>query len=138
MDDEHDYTPEGDELHPQIHMRGGTVFLNPGTGPVRDATEQHAMRNIERFIMDIGIALVDWQRESQMDSDGRFGFTLFYDLHHVEIEMPGCELSGVRYIEAEGQNVWRFPRLYVDGSSWIWSIAVDIARGVLNGENDEV
>ncbi len=43
--------------------------------------------------------------------------------------MPGIPLSEVRYVK--GLNAWLFPRLYVDGSSWLWEFAINMARGDL-------
>jgi len=45
--------------------------------------------------------------------------------------MPGLPLDRVRYIGAPEQNAWRFPRLFVDGNSWLWEFALEIARGAL-------
>lgn len=56
-----------------------TVFINPGSGPVPDATEQHASMALDVFLIDLG----------------------------------------------EGY----FPRLYVDGSSWIWQFALNLLHG---------
>ncbi len=38
--------------------------------------------------------------------------------------MPGFPLDRVRYIEGEKRSILDFPRLYVDGSSWIWYIGI--------------
>lgn len=37
--------------------------------------------------------------------------------------MPGLPLDKVRYVKGEKRSILEFPRLYVDGSSWIWYIA---------------
>jgi hypothetical protein len=38
--------------------------------------------------------------------------------------MPGLPVEQVRYMGESGQNIWDFPRLYVDDSSWIWEFAL--------------
>jgi hypothetical protein len=52
--------------------------------------------------------------------DGRYAFRLFVDGASHVVEMPGMPLAEVRVLKAAGQNVWDFPRLYIDGSSWLW------------------
>ena len=42
------------------------------------------------------------------------------------VEMPGLPLEQVRYMGHEGQNARDYPRLYVDGASWLWEFAVNI------------
>jgi hypothetical protein len=45
----------------------------------------------------------------------------------------------VRYLGIPGQNIWDFPRLFVDGSSWVWkfAIAVTVERFTRRNEDDE-
>jgi len=40
--------------------------------------------------------------------------------------MPGLPLDLVRYTGENGQNIWNFPRLYLDDSSWVWKFAANI------------
>jgi len=101
------------------------VVINPGTGPVANATEANATENIKHFLVDAGIPNVDWIRIPKMDyGEGRYAFLLWKDNQCHEIQMPGLPLGRVRFMENEGQNVWDFPRLYVDDGSWIWCIAI--------------
>src|SRR5271155_5789946 len=65
------------------------------------------------------------------DDDGRFAFILRLGKRKCEIQMPGLPLEQVRYTGMGGQNAWNFPRLYVDGDSWLWFLAVRNARRAL-------
>lgn len=62
----------------------------------------------------------------QADHDGRYGFDLIVDGRAVVVEMPGLALEAVRWLDSESGSIWDFPRLYVDGSSWIWKYAVSV------------
>ena len=136
MDD--NYRPENDDLHTSVTVGNRRVFINPGAGPVTDANIDHALRNIEHFIKDIGIAGVEWEHNEALTADGRYGLTLTAPNGSMcQIEMPGRELSGVRFTGEANQNIWHFPRLYVDGNSWVWQYAVSQARETLTGRQDE-
>lgn len=109
------------------------VFINPGSGPVADATEENAIENIKQFVKDCeaqsGVCGLKWKREPSNDENGRYGFRVWKRLGSRDkathlIDMPGLPLEHVRYIDSDKQNIWHFPRLYVDGSSWVWKYAV--------------
>lgn len=108
------------------------IVINPGTGPVAEANVEQATKNMATFVADVkekyGITYVfeKMQVDSEDESDGRFGFTLRApQAREHEVWMPGIELERVRYL-GEPQNPWEFPRLYVDGSSWLWKFAVSM------------
>jgi hypothetical protein len=132
------------ELSPAIRVAGGTVFVNPGTGVVSGATEQHAIANIQAFIQDCvnrdsALTGMAFFRTPETDyGDGRYGFDLLWQDKTVEIQMPGWELERVRFTGAEGQNILNFPRLYVDGNSWAWKFAINCTVGAFTeyGEDD--
>lgn len=109
------------------HQFMTTVIINPGTGPVANATEENAIKNIKQFVKDCeeqsGCVGITWGRTPETDDSGRFGFTVKREDVTHEIEMPGLPLEQVRHLN-DGQNIWHFPRLYVDGSSWVWKYAV--------------
>jgi hypothetical protein len=116
------------------------ICINPGSGPVADATEAHAVANIAQFCADCADQAIHdelaghypgdrayratspltWERRPDLDADGRFGFLVRGEGIESEVEMPGLPLEQVRYLKREGQNIWHFPRLYVDGGSWVW------------------
>lgn len=119
-----------EKLHPQVHLtNGGTVYLNPGSGEVEGALEANAYTNIKQFVKDCDPSLKwHWRRNRKADyGEGRFAFMVFcneFPTHKVEIQMPGWELKRVRFMDGKTQDVWEFPRLYVDGSSWLWKFAI--------------
>jgi len=107
------------------------IIINPGAGPVQQATEENAIINMEHFKTDCGGGDINFIRTPKADyGDGRFAFLLWKGTRCHTIQMPGLELSKVRYTDEENQNIWDYPRLYVDGSSWVWKFAV------LNSEDD--
>lgn len=105
-----------------------TIMINPGSGPVEGATVEHAKANMDAFAADLrerGLLATGLTRREDADDDGRFGYLLTMgDARQLEIDMPGLPLDRVRYMDTEGQDIWDFPRLYVDGSSWIWMFAL--------------
>ena len=112
-----------------------TIFINPGSGPVADATVGHAIANIAAFVDD----LQDAGREAQtggpgVEDRGRWTFIVTVDERDYEVEMPGLPLDEVRYVDPATQNIWDFPRLYVDGSSWVWKYAL----GACESDEDEL
>ena len=122
MTDEYKDNP----LHPNI---GGRIFFNPGTEPVEGATLENAEANMKQFISDSSLAdeLVFERYGDNEDEDGRFRFYVYWkrcEAMRVSVDMPGWTLERVRYIGEPGQDIWDFPRLYVDGSSWVWEFAI--------------
>jgi len=112
------------------------AIINPGTGPVDDATEALAVLAIKQFVLDA--RALRFKRAASFDGDGRFGFRVFkLDARGVErvyeVEMPGRPLDEVRFL-GPPQNPWHFPRLYVNCSSWLWRYGVDM---LLSAETDE-
>ncbi|MET7776293.1 hypothetical protein ABZU94_10550 [Streptomyces mirabilis] len=108
-----------------------TIFINPGSGPVREATEEHAAINITVFGDDLRRAGLDVRSADRIPAndygDGRYAFELaMADGRTIEIQMPGLPVERVRYVGEDDQNIWDFPRLYVDGSSWVWKFALSV------------
>jgi len=107
------------------------LVINPGSGPVPEASEANAAAAIRQFVDDLrdaGLKAAD-SRRPDLDGDGRYGFALHLSNGRtVEIEMPGLSVERVRYLGEDGQNIWDFPRLYVDGNSWIWKFALEVIR----------
>lgn len=102
------------------------VIINPGTGPVEGATLDHAYHNMAALLADAGMpgGMFNRDCEAKEEDDGRFAFTTRVEGKDVSILMPGLPLDEVRYTGEPGQNIWNYPRLYVDGSSWVWKFAV--------------
>lgn len=107
------------------------IVINPGSGPVNGATAENAWENMERLLADCDLRFDDTpdsyqiRREEGGDHDGRFRFYVYSpgETFHTSVDMPGLPLERVRYMGEHDQNPWNFPRLYVDGSSWLWCYA---------------
>lgn len=100
------------------------VLINPGSGPVgREVSWDNAYENIKAYIADCEIPMRIVRSEHE-DDEGRYLFVLRNDEYdyQIEVEMPGLPLDSVRYVKGEKRSIFDFPRLYVDGSSWIWYI----------------
>lgn len=114
------------------HFAG--VFINPGTGPVAGASADYAEANMRAFVQEIGAD--EFSPLTGGENEGRYEFEVYRNDRSVSVEMPGLPLDEVRYVGTEDQNIWNFPRLYVDGSSWVWCYAVSSAARALSGEED--
>jgi hypothetical protein len=94
-----------------------------------------------RFAKDIADRLnvppakVKYSRARKPGLDGRWEFTIRHGKHKCVVDMPGRALYRVRWMKEPGQDIWEFPRLYVDGSSWVWLFAIRDAARELSGEN---
>lgn len=102
------------------------ISINPGSGPVNgELSWENAYENIKQYIKDCEIPLYI-AKSNHVPDEGRYLFVLRNDEYdfETEVEMPGLPLEKVRYVRAEGQNIFEFPRLYVDGGSWIWNCGI--------------
>lgn len=95
------------------------IIINPGTGPVPEATEENAIINIKHWITDTGVDGIEYLRNPKGDFDGRYSFLVWKNTRCHIIDMPGIALEIVR-----SATPWVSPRLYVDGSSWLWNYSV--------------
>jgi len=112
------------------------IIINPGSGPVRNATVEQAESNMRAFVADLAErghqdAAIERKADADYDTsdhDGRFCWTVTVDGEpSVEVQMPGIPLDQVRWLGRD-QDIWQFPRLYVDDSSWIWFFALNQFR----------
>lgn len=106
------------------------VFIvNPGSGPINEPTTvEDALANMDVFVADVIAAghQVRFDPDCQGEDDGRFVFEVTAENGTgYEIEMPGLPLERVRYMDDPDQNIVNFPRLYVNGSSWVWALAIN-------------
>jgi hypothetical protein len=122
------------------------VIINPGTGPVEGATLDHAYKNMLALLKDAGLKDATFTRDAEAKEEGgRFAFLVHIAgaerFGPVSVDMPGIPLARVRWLDKKHQNIWGFPRLYVDGSSWVWKFAVGILADWLQnreaGEEEE-
>jgi hypothetical protein len=97
-------------------------IINNGSGDVEIGDWDIAYENIQQFIKDCEIKMHVKSSEFEPNDSGRYVFVLSADeyIYETEIEMPALPLDKVRFMKEEGQNIWDFPRLYVDGGSWVW------------------
>lgn len=106
------------------------IFINPGSESVENATEENAIENMKHFVVDLDkdVEVIRYkERDYNNDyGDGRYCFILKHENYCYEIQMPGLPLEQVRYMNSETQNIWDYPRLYLDGGSLIWKFALDL------------
>lgn len=112
------------------------AIMNPGTEPVRRSSIDAATANMPQLLADCGVPDLRFER-AKGDHGGRYSFTVI-DSGGVEaeVDMPGVPLADVRYCKLAGENIWDFPRLYVNGSSWVWYWAVSQLRVTFMGEDE--
>lgn len=113
----------------------GGLLLNPGSESVDGAAISAADANMLAFAADVQ-ARHGYQRVECLFLDAEEGGRYLYLLtgvgpnsrHGFNVEMPGLPLAKVRYLDVNTQNPFDFPRMYVDGSSWLWKFAVNACR----------
>ncbi len=124
--------------------QSGILILSPGTADIPDTTEEDARKNIKVFVSDLaekGVKVKSTHRRPHLDGFyfGRYAFLLFLKepqpqvnsfepglRKKILIHMPGVPLEKVRFMDTPDQDVLEFPRLYVDGSSWLWLYALHV------------
>lgn len=96
--------------------------INPGSGPVQGGDLAQARANMEVFIHDALGEADDVARivGGEPEEDGRFLFYVESASRRVPVSMPGLPLKQVRYMHPAGRSMRDFPRLFVDGASWVW------------------
>jgi hypothetical protein len=102
-------------------------IVNPGTGAIEHSSSITAIGNMKHFLADHDVEDLKFIRVPELDyGQGRYAFLLYKQngTRYHEIQMPGIPLSTVRFVSNETQNIYDFPRLYVDGSSWLWKYAI--------------
>lgn len=115
-----------------------TVIINPGSGPVPNATYEQALANMDVLIADAGAPQAKITPGHSNYDDGRYLFVVTLNGRESEVLMPGLPLEKVRFLRKPEQNIWDFPRLYVDGSSWVWCYGRDMLNDALFGEDEEL
>lgn len=105
------------------------VAINPGTGPVWGTYLKNAWKNIRIMRRELFAAGHPWltvKRHNGEHEDGRYLFEFRHKRKRCEVWMPGLPIDRVRFISADGQNPWDFPRLLIGeyGNSWLWMYAV--------------
>jgi len=101
----------------------GPVVVNPGTGDIKNTTEKNAVFNMQHYIIDCNVAGLSFERVPDRDyGGGRYAFILRREGYEqeCEIQMPGVPIENVRFLGKKNQHIWEYPRLYIDGSSYVW------------------
>lgn len=117
------------------------LSINHGTEDTEDLGFEQAYNNVLSFIDDCEIQLYIKNANCIPGEDGRYLFTLKSPLLHkleYEIEMPSLPLNQVRYMEEKEQNIWDYPRLYLNGSSWVWKYALITKESIIDQLEDEI
>ncbi len=110
------------------------ISINHGTGPVVGATKRLAIAAVRQLVTDVGLDGVTFRRRStRCDYEGRYSFKLRRGKYSCVVDVPGLPLVRVRYLDPP-QNIWDFPRLYINGSSFVWKYVVTLARLELTGK----
>ena len=99
-------------------------------------TLENAQENIVHLIADAGLDMSGVTVCFQEYNDGYYNFRLHRWLRVCNVFMPGFPVECVRFTGQDDQDIWRFPRLYVDGCSWVWKFAVGIVKERLIGEGN--
>lgn len=104
------------------------IIINPGAEPLAHGHFNHARRNMSAFTRELfpDLKAPKINLKYLTKQDGRYKFKLIRGIRKTHVEMPGLPLNQVQY--QRGLNPWNFPRLYVNGSSWLWEFAVGQAR----------
>lgn len=107
-----------------------SLIINPGTGPVAAATAENAQRNMCVFVDDVsrqfgGSVKFESLHHPDDGRDGRWQFAVEGErVGRHDVWMPGCPI-GIATGE-DCPSIFDQPRLYVNGSSWLWGFAVDM------------
>ncbi|MFJ9521255.1 hypothetical protein ACIRPK_23770 [Kitasatospora sp. NPDC101801] len=115
--------------NPQTPWSSMPITINPGTGPLPEFTRAAAAENMARFVEDLaqaGTVAAGFAAAPGLDyGEGRYAFLLeLPGGRSTEVQMPGMPVDQLRYMEEPGQHPIAFPRMYVDGSSWLWCYAL--------------
>lgn len=96
------------------------VIMSLGAGRVQGRVLlKHAWKNMRLFRREVDTR-ARIVRVVGHGKEGRYTFSLALDNRVVSVHMPGLPRPG------GDQHDWY--RLYVDGNSWFWRYAVEIAR----------
>ena len=107
------------------------LILNPGSGPVDGGTAEQARDNMRVLVADVNaVAAEEAQQITDVTAagevEGRYVFTVTHANGETsEVDMPGLPLDRVRFMRGPQQDIWEFPRLWVNGSSWLWFYAIN-------------
>ncbi|MFD9895110.1 hypothetical protein ACFWY9_37690 [Amycolatopsis sp. NPDC059027] len=120
------------------------VMFSPGSGPLPTGHEDTAKSNVDAFVTDVcarwNYTLVTSQRRPEDDrDDGRYTWDLEFRRPNGKHHTCRVHMFGVPRDYGQGENPLTFPepRLYVDGSSWVWDFAVKQAAASFDRDPDD-
>ncbi len=99
------------------------IIINPGAGPVEEHNLDDATASIEELCKQLKPDFkeeITWELENEEDNNGRYEFYVTTPLKTHEVSMPGLPPDKMQL------GPFRSPRLYVDGSSWLWEFALNM------------
>lgn len=97
------------------------IVINPGTEPIVKTTEDNAIKLAEYIAKDLKLDITNWQRNPKADDNqGRYGFIFKGAGGKVDVDIPGIDPDITRK-----SMPFESPRLYVNGSSWLYGYALD-------------
>lgn len=104
------------------------IVINPGAGPVDDASYDLALEAVKVFAKELGIDDIRVTRFREGDGEGRWGFNISHQGKSAQLLVPGKPVEFLK-----DREDWKVPRFYVDGSSWYWRFAIGIIQDLFNG-----
>jgi len=104
------------------------IYINPGTEKQTKHNEKNAIQTAKQIAKDLGLTDKNWKRDkSRDDKDGWYGFIFNGKGGKISVDIPG--INSKRVCKSEP---WYSPRLYVDGSSWLYGYALEfIYEGIV-------
>lgn len=115
-----------------------SIVINPGTGPLNPdgVSRDKAVTAFRKFKEDLESAGVKSEMGEVSTGDVHGYWTAFFavDDRQHEVEIPGLPLDKIRC--GPNDDPWQFQRIYIDGSSWLWDIAVTVIRDHEPEEDD--
>jgi len=97
-------------------------IINPGTEAVPRATGKQAEKNIRRWAREAAAKLGGKRitlRKLGPSDEGRYPFFVKLECNGVQLGFTVL-MPGIANIDG---GPWVSPRLYVDGSSWLWEFS---------------
>jgi hypothetical protein len=119
--------------------------IDNGTGPLTGATLGQARDNTHTFIAEViagltnGFAVTTTRIEhstvdlGRQEADGRYTFTAHLAFVNgketvLRVSMPGLPLDRLTFGADAADRPRNFPRMYLDGMSWLWPHAVRLGQ----------
>ncbi len=100
------------------------IIVNPGTEPVKNHSKENAEIAAGYFLEDLAIDGFEYEATGEVSGDGWYKFVFQKDNFKVDVSFPGSDPE----ITRKGKS-WVSPRIYVNGSSWLWGFGLNIFEG---------